>query len=55
MGIAAYAIFGQHLHSLDKYRPIFWLEWGALLSFGTSWLIKGELVLKDKPEDEGEG
>ncbi|GAB2832408.1 hypothetical protein [Ferruginibacter profundus] len=51
--IALYAIFGKHLHSIDKYHPIFWLEWGALLSFGTSWLVKGELVLKDKPEEVG--
>lgn len=25
----------------------FWLEWAALLSFGTSWLVKGEIILKD--------
>jgi magnesium-transporting ATPase (P-type) len=48
--IAAYGIFGKHLHSIDQYHPIFWLEWCALLAFGASWLVKGELVLKDKPE-----
>lgn len=30
-----------------KYKPVFWLEWLALLAFGISWLVKGELVLKD--------
>ena len=50
-GIAGYAIFANRLQSIEKYHPIFWLEWGALLSFGTSWLVKGELVLKDKPGD----
>ena len=49
--IAAYGIFGKHLHSIDQYHPIFWLEWCALLAFGASWLVKGELVLKDKPDD----
>lgn len=29
-------------------KPVFWLETVALLAFGTSWLVKGELVLKDK-------
>ena len=46
--IAAYGIFGKHLHSIDKYHPIFWLEWIALLAFGASWLVKGEMFLKDK-------
>lgn len=47
--IALYGIFGKHLTAFDKYKIIFWLEWVALLAFGASWLIKGELVLKDKP------
>ena len=50
-GIAAYAFFANQLQSIEKYHPIFWLEWCALLAFGTSWLVKGELVLKDKPGD----
>lgn len=29
-------------------KPVFWLEWVALLAFGLSWLVKGELILKDK-------
>ena len=28
------------------YNPTFWLECGALISFGVSWLVKGEVVLK---------
>ncbi len=34
----------------DKYRPVFWLEMVSLLAFGTSWLVKGEAILKDQPE-----
>lgn len=34
----------------DKYRLTFYLETGALISFGISWLVKGEIVLKDKPK-----
>ncbi|WP_435356575.1 hypothetical protein [Emticicia sp. SJ17W-69] len=33
---------------LAKYTPVFWLETIALWAFATSWLIKGELLLKDK-------
>ncbi|RKR84399.1 hypothetical protein BDD43_4634 [Mucilaginibacter gracilis] len=34
----------------DKHQLTFYLEAGALISFGTSWLVKGEMVLKDKPK-----
>jgi hypothetical protein len=27
---------------LDSYKPVFWLEAGAVVSFGVSWLVKGE-------------
>lgn len=47
--IALFGIFEKHLTSISKYNPIFWLEWCALLAFGISWLIKGELTLRDKP------
>ncbi len=33
---------------LQKYKPVFWFEWLALLAFGISWLIKGEMFLKDE-------
>lgn len=32
--------------SLTPYNPTFWCETGALLNFGISWLVKGEVVLK---------
>jgi hypothetical protein len=32
------------------YDPIFWLETIAIISFGISWMIKGETLLKDKAE-----
>ena len=35
----------------NKFKPVFWLEWIALLAFGISWLIKGEIVLKDHSLD----
>ena len=39
----------QHT-SVASLRPVFWLETVALLAFGSSWFIKGELfVLKDPP------
>lgn len=33
--------------ALEKYNIIFWLETIALTAFGVSWLVKGELILKD--------
>lgn len=33
---------------LGYLKPTFWLELIALWAFGISWLVKGELVLKDK-------
>ena len=32
---------------VDQYNPIFWLETMATVSFGLSWLVKGEFILKD--------
>jgi hypothetical protein len=46
--IAVYGMLGTARESYAKYHPIFWLEWVALIAFGTSWLVKGELVLKEK-------
>ena len=46
--ILLYWVFGDKLQSFDKYRPVFWLEWVALIAFGTSWLVKGELIFEDK-------
>lgn len=32
----------------DAIHAVFWLEWIALLAFGTSWLVKGELLFSDR-------
>lgn len=34
--------------SLQFFRPVFCLETIALWAFGTSWIVKGEIILKDK-------
>ncbi|MBO0929618.1 hypothetical protein [Fibrella aquatilis] len=31
------------------YKPVFWLEWPAFVALGTSWLIKGEWLLANRP------
>jgi len=33
---------------LEKYKPVFWLEWLALIAFGISWLVKGKAFATDK-------
>lgn len=33
---------------VERLYPVFWLESTAVLSFGISWLIKGETILKDR-------
>ncbi|MCD6555787.1 MAG: hypothetical protein J7K64_01215 [Bacteroidales bacterium] len=43
--IAAYMLWIDPLY--EQYHPIFWLETLALVSFGVSWLVKGELTLTD--------
>ncbi len=51
--IALNALFlrGTFIERLD---PVFWLEATAVLSFGISWLTKGEAILKDRLERVGE-
>ena len=34
-------------NTIWDYAPIFWLESTAIISFGISWLVKGEAILKD--------
>ncbi len=47
--IAVYFFLLEKIYpNLAKYDPIFWLETIALWAFATSWLVKGELILKDK-------
>jgi hypothetical protein len=36
---------------LKSAEPVFWLETGAILAFGISWLTKGEAILKDEEDD----
>jgi hypothetical protein len=45
--IAVYSIWEGELTGWAQYKPVFWLETLALIAFGISWLVKGELVLKD--------
>jgi hypothetical protein len=33
---------------VEQLRPVFWLESIATMSFGVSWLTKGETILKDE-------
>jgi hypothetical protein len=40
--------FGDYGTTNTNLKPIFWLETIALFAFGSSWLIKGEIILKDK-------
>jgi hypothetical protein len=53
--IAIYLKMADRLSGLAKYKPVFWLEWFALIAFGFSWLIKGEMMLADKPEEKVTG
>ncbi len=39
---------GDIIPGLNNYHPVFWLESIALFAFGTSWLVKGQAILKDK-------
>lgn len=49
--IMYYLFLEDRYIKLQKYDPVFWLETLAMWCFGTSWLIKGETILRD-PESE---
>ena len=34
--------------ALRRFKPTFWFEALAIIAFGTSWLVKGEAILKDQ-------
>jgi hypothetical protein len=34
--------------AIERLNPVFWLEATAVVSFGISWLVKGEALLKDE-------
>ena len=42
-------VFEGKYEWLDRQNPVFVLESVALCAFGVSWLVKGELLLDDKP------
>ena len=45
--IAIYLLFFNAKESLlSEYKPVFWLEALAIVSFGISWITKGEALLK---------
>ena len=50
VSIALIIILGFMPHDLSifKISPVFWLEALAIVSFGISWFVKGEAILKDK-------
>ncbi|TXH22021.1 MAG: hypothetical protein E6Q95_02865 [Chitinophagaceae bacterium] len=35
-------------HLLKPFKPVFWLEWIALIAFGFAWLVKGKMFFNDK-------
>lgn len=36
---------------IDTWHPVFWLEALAVVAFGTSWLVKGETIMRDDGRD----
>jgi hypothetical protein len=47
--IAVYwTILEKKCTCLVNFNPVFWLESIALWAFGISWIVKGEVILKDK-------
>lgn len=52
--IGLIAFFGLTQNEPDgssTFKPVFWLELIALIAFGVSWLVKGEIILKDHSLD----
>lgn len=35
---------------LEEYVPVYWLEGVAVVAFGISWLTKGRIILRNKPD-----
>lgn len=46
--IFALKVFPAFGDLLAKLKPVFWLEWIALIAFGTSWLVKGKFLFGDE-------
>ena len=36
---------------VDRFKPVFWLETVAIVTFGLAWFTKGEAILKDQKEN----
>jgi len=52
--IIMYMSFLEDLYpGVKRYDPIFWLESVVLLSFGLSWLTKGQLFFRDEAYPKG--
>ena len=49
--IAFFGLIQNEPDGETTFKPVFWLEWLALIAFGVSWLVKGEIVLKDHSLD----
>jgi hypothetical protein len=45
--LIAVVMFLPAAANIHRINPVFWLETIALFAFGISWLVKGEVVLKD--------
>lgn len=46
--IGVHAILPALKERLETLNPVFWLESLAIVSFGVSWLVKGEAILGDE-------
>lgn len=46
--MGAYHFIGFVHNLLNPYKPVLVLETIALIAFGSSWVVKGEMILKDK-------
>lgn len=46
--IIVYFLIDENYPELEKFKPVFVLEFIALWAFGLSWLTKGQFFLKDK-------
>ncbi len=52
--LAIYSFWDERFQRFNRYKPVFWLEWVALTAFGTSWLVKGKLILEDENKKKGD-
>lgn len=51
--ITYFWILEGHYPDLNRHKPIFWLETVLLISFGISWLTKGQLIFRDENYKKG--